>query len=626
MMASAPTEKKSAYANGELIRRLLALSWRYRRQTVIVLALQITLLFLGLCGLGLTGLAFDVLAREVTDKAPEPLWPFGLRPPSAWSPMMIVSVIALLVLAMALARAALNYFYSMAVAKLVHRDIVAHLRAEVYDKLQRLGFDFFDRNASGTIINRVTGDVQMVRMFIDGVLIQSVIMALSLGVYLCYMLNLHVGLTVVCLSTMPLLYLATTIYSRWIHPAYARNREIYDRMVLTLSESMQGIHVTKGFAREQLEAEKFAGVNKELRDQQQNIFWRVSLYSPVIEILTQGSLLILLAYGGYLVIQQQLTLGAGLVVFTGLMQQFSGQIANIAAIANNVQQSLIGAQRVFEILDAPIDIQSPRQPVLLPAVRGAVQFEHVSFGYDNAEIILHEISFSAAPGQCIAILGATGAGKSSLMNLIPRFYDVTGGRVLVDGVDVREFDLAQLRRNIGLVFQESFLFSNTIAANIAFGHPEATRAQIERAARIAAADRFISELPAGYDTVLGEGGLNLSGGQRQRLAIARAILLEPAILLLDDPTASIDPQTEHEILAAVEQATQGRTTFIVAHRLSTLRRADQILVLDDGRIVQRGTHAELMAQKGHYLKIAQLQLEAAEDQEFFARAEFDHGI
>jgi ATP-binding cassette subfamily B protein len=291
-----------------------------------------------------------------------------------------------------------------------------------------------------------------------------------------------------------------------------------------------------------------------------------------------------------------------------LLEQFSGQVNNVATIVNSVQQSLIGARRVFEILDAPVEVRSAEAAVRRSKLTGDVRFDHVSFAYRGAEAVVHDIDLEVKAGQCVAILGATGAGKSVLMSLVPRFFDPTGGRVLIDGLDARQIDLDDLRRNIGIVFQESFLFSNTVAANIAFGHPKATRAQIEQAARIAAAHDFITALPKGYDTVLGESGNSLSGGQRQRLAIARAVLLEPAILLLDDPTAAIDPETEHEIFEALDRAIAGRTTFIVAHRLSTLRRADFIIVLENGRIVQRGTHEQLMREHGPYQHVASLQL------------------
>jgi len=317
---------------------------------------------------------------------------------------------------------------------------------------------------------------------------------------------------------------------------------------------------------------------------------------------------VLLGYGGWLVAHDELPLGTGLIVFSGLLEQFSGQVNNVANIVNSVQQSLIGARRVFEILDAPVEVKDAPAAIRLPRSSGGVRFENVTFAYDGAEAVVRDIDLEVKPGQCVAILGATGAGKSVLMSLIPRFFDPTAGRVLIDGIDARLIHLDDLRRNIGLVFQESFLFSNTVAANIAFGHPDATREQIERAARIAAAHEFILQLPQGYDTVLGESGNSLSGGQRQRLAIARAVLLEPAILLLDDPTAAIDSETEHEIFEALDRAIAGRTTFIVAHRLSTLRRADFIIVLENGRIVQRGTHESLMAEPGNYRRVASLQL------------------
>jgi ATP-binding cassette subfamily B protein len=509
---------------------------------------------------------------------------------------------------LALSRALLNYYYAISVNKLVQQKLVVDLRAEVYEKLQRLSFRFFDANTTGSIITRVTSDVQMVRMFVDQVLIQSVIMGISLTVYVVYMVGLSPGLTVACLATTPLLWVLSAWFSRRVQPEMAHNRTLVERMVQTLTESIQGIAVTKGFGREAERRAVFDDANRACLDQQRSIFWRMSLFSPAVGFLTRVNMMILLGYGGWLVVHDQLPLGTGLVVFAGLLEQFSGQVNNLSTIVNSVQQSLIGARRVFEILDAPVEVKTAPDAWRRAKLVGEVRFENVSFAYSGAESVVRDIDLTVQPGQCVAILGATGSGKSALMSLIPRFYDPTAGRILVDGIDIRRLHLDDLRRNIGLVFQESFLFSNTVAANIAFGHPDATPAQIEKAARTAAAHEFIMRLPRGYDTVLSESGNSLSGGQRQRLAIARAVLLEPAILLLDDPTAAIDSETEHEIFEALDRAIAGRTTFIVAHRLSTLRRADFILVLERGRIVQRGTHEELMRQAGPYLHVAELQL------------------
>ena len=601
-------QQAKSLSNGELMRRLLALSWRYRGECVKVLSYQVVLLALGLFGLRLMGLGIDFLNHQINPATPIPAWPLAVTPPAQWTPLTVISAIAGIMLVMSLGRAWLNYLYAMAVARLIHLEVVVHLRTAVYDKLQRLSFRFFDANASGTIINRVTGDVQNVRLFVDGVIIQGVILVLSLIVYLIYMVQLHLWLTLACLATTPLLIIASLVFSHYIRPAYARNRDLVDEMVGKLSESVQGVQVVKGFAREPQEKAKFAAATAAVRDQQRYIFWRVSLFGPSLDLLTQCNLAVLLGYGGWLVIQGELPLGAGLVVFSGLLQQFSGQVSSISAIINSVQQSLIGARRVYEVLDAPVEIASKPTALRLGKARGELRFEQVSFGYRPEEPVLRGIDLTVNPGQCVAVLGATGSGKSTLMSLVPRFYDPNVGRITLDGQDLRDLDLDDLRRNIGLVFQESFLFSNTVAANIAFGHPNATQAQIEAAAHIAQAHDFITALPKGYDTVLGESGIGLSGGQRQRLAIARAVLLQPAILLLDDPTAAIDPETEQEILEAMDAAIAGRTTFIIAHRLSTLRRADFIVVIEDGIIAERGTHDELMARQGAYHRVAKLQL------------------
>jgi ABC-type multidrug transport system fused ATPase/permease subunit len=596
---------ESELSHAQLLRRLLALSWRYRAQCIAVFACQVVLLGLGVIGLGLSGLAIDVLRQALEAGSAPPRWPLGFAPP-AWSTLRLLFGLGGLVLAAAAARALLNYVYSVLAYDLLQMKLVPELRTSVFDKLQRLSFRFFDQNASGSIFNRVTGDVQSVRSFVDGVLLQGAIMLLSLAVYVVYMLRTHALLTLACLALTPLLWLATNLFARRVAPAYRKNRELSDRMVLAMSEGISGIQVTKVFGREAEERAAFEAHNACVRDQQRGVFVTVSRFTPTIDFISQLNIGVLLLYGGSLVAKRALSLG-DLIVFAGLLQQFSAQVSSMAGIVNTLQQSLIGARRVFEVLDAPLEVAEPLAPEKPERLQGRVRFEHVAFGYTASSPVLDDLSFELEPGVCVAVMGATGSGKSTLLSLIPRFYDPTQGRILLDGVDLKRLPLDYLRRNIGLVFQESLLFRSSVAQNIAFGSPEASREQIEEAARIAGAHSFILDLPQGYETVLEEGAANLSGGQRQRLAIARALLLKPKILLLDDPTTAVDPQTEHEVLEAMDAAIEGRTTLIVANRLSTLRRADWIIVLEDGRVVERGTHAQLMANRGVYYRAASLQ-------------------
>jgi ABC-type multidrug transport system fused ATPase/permease subunit len=601
--------ESSPPGTANVIQRLLALGWAYRRDCLVVLGYQVLLLALGLLGLSLTGLAIDIIRRQLQPHAAPPHWPFGWSPPPGWSPLALVAAVGALVLLMAAARAALNYLYSVAVGHLVQMEIVPHMRAAVYDKLQRMSFRFFDATASGSIINRVTGDVQAVRAFVDQVLIQSVILLLSLAVYLVFMLGKHPGLTAACVATTPLLWIAATLFSRWVQPAYAESRHRADELVTFYTETIQGIRVIKGFAREPERLAGFAERNRALRDQQDSIFRRVSLFQPAVDSLGQLNLVVLLGYGGTLVARGRLTLG-DLVVFAGLLQQFAGQIANLANIVNTLQQSLISARRVFEVLDAPVEVKSAAHATVPGRLAGAVRFDSVSFGYhgDGTPAALAEVDFEVGPGQRVVLFGETGAGKSALLALIPRFYDPTRGQVSIDGVDLRHYDLDALRAQVGIVFQDSFLFSASITDNLAFGRPGAGRDDIERAARLASAHEFITALPEGYDTLLEEGGGNLSGGQRQRLAIARAVLRDPPILLLDDPTAAVDAETEGEVLAALAQVAERRTTFVATHRLAACYGADLILVLEDGRIVERGRHQDLLAAGGVYFRSASLQL------------------
>ncbi len=593
-------------SNWALLKRLLALGWLYKARCLGVVALQTLFMAVGVGGLALTGLAVDVIRFRHTPE--EIAWPRLLPPPGDAYRLRVVAYLALGILGVAAVRAALNYTAVISSARLV-QDIVIHLRSKLYRKLQELSFRFYDHHQSGSIINRVTADVQMVRMFVDGVVVQGLILLVSLALYLAYMLRINPLLTLACLAPAPLMWIITMIYARFVKPAMLEARARYDEVILTLAESVEAAPQIRGFAREELMQGRFDGDNRRFYDQQRRIFTATSLYSPTIGFLTNTSMMVLIGYGGYLVIRGELALGTGLLVFFGLLSQFTAQVNAISGLVGTVQQSLTAAQRVFEVLDMEVEIKPPERPVPLPHPRGAVEFRGVTFGYQPANPVLHDIGLNVKPGQVVAILGPTGAGKSTLLSLIPRFYDPQQGTVLLDGIDIRRLDLDELRNHIGFVFQESFLFSTTVRSNIAFGHPNATDDQIRWAAEIARANEFIEALPEGYDTVVGERGADLSGGQRQRIAIARALLHNPPVLLMDDPTAAIDPQTESEIHAAMENAMSSRTTFVVTHRLSTLRRADRVVVLERGRITATGTHRELVDQPGLYREIALHQLQ-----------------
>ncbi|PAZ02987.1 MAG: hypothetical protein CAK89_03740 [Opitutia bacterium AMD-G3] len=608
-MSTAP-QPTQTNATAPTLRRLLGIAWSHRTDCLQLLGLQLILVVFTVAVFVLTGIAIDFIRHCADANVPAPSLPFFIPKDSdnvatLWWLSGGIVVVALL-------RAALSFVFGLVSVRFMHGRIVVNLRAQVFAKLQQLSFRFFDSNASGSIINRVTSDAHSVRIFIEGVLLQLAIITVTLAVCSVYMFRTDWRLTLACLSVLPLQIWFAVRFSKKVRPAYEENRDLMDRMVLGFSENVQGIQVVKGFSLEGRVLGRFAGWSEDIRVQKRKVFGEIALFWPVIDGLNRLSMIILLGYGGWMVMQGQISLGTGLVTFAGLLQQFATQVTTVAAVVDNAQVSLAGAKRIFEILDTDPGVASQPDARSPGRFLGRVTFDNVSFEYNENATVLKDVNFVAEPGRRIAIAGATGSGKSALLSLIPRFYDPRDGRVLLDGHDVRTLPLPELRRQVGMVFQENFLFSNTIAANIAFGHPDASQERIERAAKIAGAHDFIMAFPEGYETFLGEGGVNLSGGQRQRLAIARALLLEPTVLLLDDPTSAIDAETEKEIMEAMEAAMEGRTTFIVAHRLSTLRRADLILVLDRGRLIQQGTHEQLMAEDGHYRRAILIQSEGAQ--------------
>ncbi len=558
------------------------------------------LLALSLAGLGGVGVAIDFLREQVQPGTAVAHFPFGWRPNESWQPRSVLLLLGGWIFGAAGLRSVLAYFTATSLNRLGQGHIVVELRSALYAKMQRMSFRFFDANATGSLINRVTGDTQSVRLFIDGVAIQTLNVMLATAFYLACLMRIHTGLALACLASMPLLWVVVVLFARWLRRDYEIGRLKVDGFVRTFEELARGMGVLKSFGIEPWAERRFAEANAAVRDQKQSVFRKLTILHPLVSFLNQMSMAVLLGYGGWLAIRSEIAIGTGLIIFAGILQQLAAQVNAVSNIADSLQQTLTGADRVYEILDATPEIDDRPDAAPLERARGEVVFESVSFRFQPEDTVLRDISLTVRAGERIAIVGPTGAGKTALIQLIPRFYDPDAGRIQLDGRDLRDWRLDDVRRQVGLVFQESFLFSATVAANISFGNPDATREDIERAARLASAHEFIEGLPKGYDTLLHENGANLSGGQRQRLALARAILLNPAILILDDPTAAVDAGTEHEILAAMDRVMAGRTTFIVAHRFSTVRRADRIIVLDGGVVQAIGTHEELAGRPGYY--------------------------
>ncbi len=583
-----------------LLGQLLRLTLRYWPQCLGLIFVQACLLALGLVSLGGVGLAIDFLRSQIDPSAPAVQYPFGAFSPSDLKPQNVLLLLGAVIFLAALIRAVLTYINTVAANRLGQGRIVVDLRSRVYAQMQRLSFRFFDANATGSLINRVTGDTQAVRLFIDGVAMQGLHVLLAAVIYCTCLIRVHAGLTFACLVFLPVLWILVTLFARWLRRDYVEGRRRVDRLVLVFEELARGMGVIKNFGLEGWAQKRFLEANAAVREQKTKVFRKLTILHPTVSLLNQLSMAILLGYGGWLAIRGEIAIGTGLVVFAGILQQLAAQVTAVGNIADHLQQTLTGADRVYQILDAKPDVDDRPGAQPLPTARGDIVFENVSFQFRPENTVLHSINLSVRAGERIAIVGPTGAGKSALLQLIPRFYDPDAGRILLDGADLRDWKLEDVRRQVGLVFQESFLFSASIAANIAFGNPAAARDNIERAARLAAAHEFIETLPQGYDTLLQENGSNLSGGQRQRLALARAVLLDPAILILDDPTAAVDAETEQEILDSMDGAMQGRTTFLVTHRLSTVRRAGRIVVLNGGRIEAVGSHAELSVAPGYY--------------------------
>lgn len=484
--------------------------------------------------------------------------------------------------------------------------VIIDIRLAVYRQLQRLSLSFYEKRKTGTIMSYVTNDVGA----LQGALIDNVIELLTEGFVLLgsiiAMIYLDWKLTLFTFSTFPLVLIVIDYFGKKIRSSGSLIQERTADITSILQESISSARIIKSFVREDYEIKRFDRENvlnfkASIKNSQQ-----MAALTPTIEFVAALGVTAIIWYGGREVISGVLTPGS-LIAFLVYAVNISNPIKRLSRVYGNIQRALAAAQRVFDILDLQPEIQEIADAKPLPYIKGDVRFENVSFSYNPNEPVLTELSFANQAGQMVAIVGPSGAGKSTIANLLPRFYDITAGKIFIDDLDIKSVTLDSLREQIGIVPQETMLFNGTVYDNIRYGNLQATREEIEQAARDANAEKFILQLPAGYETMLGDRGVNLSGGQRQRIAIARAILKNPRILILDEATSALDTESEHVVQEALDRLMVGRTSFVIAHRLTTIQRADMILVLDKGKLVETGTHEQLLDKGGLYARLHQVQ-------------------
>ncbi|UPK41857.1 ABC transporter ATP-binding protein [Paenibacillus pabuli] len=518
-----------------------------------------------------------------------------------------VPKLALTVLGVVILKAGMQFLHGLFGGRLGN-FLAYRLRNACYEKLQFLSFRYYDTAKTGDLMSRLTGDLEAIRNFIGFGFAQILNMVLMVVFGAIMMMTMSWKLTLLTLICIPLLAFVALRFESRIHPAFQEMRLALSSLTTAVQENITGVRTVKSFAREPHEVEKFSVRNERYKTNQIHAATLWSHYFPIMEILASVSVVLLLLIGGNMVINNSLTLGQ-LVAFFSLIWYIIGPMWNLGFHINNYTQSKASGERVLELLNTPVDVQETEDPVIVEAdqVKGHVTFESVTFAYGNKMPAVTDINFDAPPGSVIGFLGGTGSGKSTIIQLLMRAYNVNSGSIKLDGKNIKDIGIRSLRSQIASVFQETFLFSSSIRNNISYGLKNVTMDEIIRAAKLAKAHEFIMEFPEGYDTVVGERGMGLSGGQKQRIAIARALLKNPKILVLDDATSAVDMETEHEIQSGFQEVMRGRTTFIIAHRISSLRHADEILVLDEGRVVQRGTHKDLIEESGPYRDVYEIQ-------------------
>jgi ATP-binding cassette, subfamily B, multidrug efflux pump len=604
------TEKESAADKVGTLRRLLRYFAPYAGLLAIVGALVVLNSFIEVFGPYAMGVSVDQFI--VPKEGPRPAWLAWLAPPeigrvAGLSRLMILLLISYLI-----------RWFSMAgqgyMMNVMGQKFLFKLRTEILERIHTLSLKFFDQREAGDLMSRLVNDTQVINQVFTGGVVRLLGFSLTLVGIVFSMFGAKWDLALVSFAILPVMILATSTFSKRARVAFRKTRETIGNVSSELQENIAGVREVQAFARERESVAEFRQINRENRDANVHAQTLTSAFTPALDVMSTAALALVLGYGGWAAISGRVSVGL-VVSFMVYVQRFYRPIQMISGLWTQMQSALAGAERIFELLDTQPEIVDAPDAEELPPAEGRIAFEGVHFAYKPDEPVLQDINFVAEPGQTVALVGPTGAGKTSIVSLLMRFYDVLEGRIVVDGRDIRQVKQASLRRQMGMVLQDTFLFSGTVMDNIRYGRLDATDEEVFEAARLANADAFIRRLPEGYETNIGERGHNLSQGQRQLLAIARAILDDPRILILDEATSSVDTRTELLIQEALGNLLRGRTSIVIAHRLSTIRNADQVLVLEHGAIVERGTHASLMDRQGRYYDLYMSQFRREEQQE-----------
>jgi len=526
----------------------------------------------------------------------------------------LLAILALSIVGVTILRGVFQFAQEYTLQYAAQRAIY-DIRNAMYDHLQRLPFSFYDKSQTGQLISRTTGDIDSLRRFYSfGMFnfISSIFIFVAVLV-ICLIKNWQLAL--IALSIMPILVLTGTIFGKKVRPRFTELRQQFAEVNTAIQENITGAQVVRTFAQEEHEIGKFKKQIDRLLQMNLKLARMWAYFFPLNDFISTFGIILILWFGGWQIMRGQLSLGE-FVAFNMYLMMLMMPVRMLGFIINMSQEAIASGQRIFEILDTESEVEELSDAKTLPPIEGNIRFEDVSFGYETGDgLVLKNFTLEVEPGESVALLGATGSGKSTIINLVPRFYDPTSGRITVDGIDIRNATLESLRGQISLVLQETYLFAASVKDNIAYGNTDASMEQVTEAAKAANIHDFITSLPKGYDTEVGERGVTLSGGQKQRIAIARALLMDPRILILDDSTSSVDTETEHLIQNALATLMKNRSTFVIAQRLSTVKRADKIVILEDGEVAEQGTHDELLRKDGIYAEIYETQFRQQEEGE-----------